>query len=101
MMKRILSFSSLAVLCCLFSTSLLAQTINHPFNNGVTTNIVVGAGGYTYYDSGGPAGNYLNNHNNAATLLLSSLKRQVRKFRLHLPNLLLKLALMPCMCGMG
>jgi hypothetical protein len=69
MMKRILSFSSLAVLCCLFSTSLLAQTINHPFNNGVTTNIVVGAGGYTYYDSGGPAGNYLNNHNNAATLV--------------------------------
>jgi hypothetical protein len=59
MMKRILSFSSLAVLCCLFSTSLLAQTINHPFNNGVTTNIVVGAGGYTYYDSGGPAGNLL------------------------------------------
>ncbi len=68
-MKRILSFSSLVVFCCVISTNLLAQTINHPFNNGVQTNITVGAGGYTYYDSGGPNANYSNNHNSSTTLV--------------------------------
>jgi hypothetical protein len=69
MMKNVLKLSNLVVVFTLWSTVSLAQTINHPYNTGVTTNIVVGAGGYTYYDSGGPGGNYFSNHTSANTFV--------------------------------
>jgi hypothetical protein len=55
-----------------WSSSLIGQiAFNHPYNNGITTNLVAGVGAtsYNYYDNGGPGGNYPANHNNANTLV--------------------------------
>jgi hypothetical protein len=72
MMKRILSLASMVVAVVFCSVNLTAQiTVNHPFNSGATSVFVVGTGAASanYFDNGGSAGVYPNNHNNANTFV--------------------------------
>jgi|GEM_PF-4557781 len=70
MKKRILTYLGMAFLACMVSAPLFAQlNFNMPFNTGLTTVTVGGAGNnpVNFFDNGGPGGNYSDNSNPATS----------------------------------